>query len=142
MYYSFLTPTLLFGIRMRTLMGCVSLKLDETQKFMYDSSANLEYKHKWDRFFNLAKKVGDDTKGICLVPKFYIPKIQPRNQILYLDRIIYLLPYYETMKSRRRRHFKEILPLIEEKMRQKEEDKKSFKLEVHGWKLYINDRII
>ena len=65
---------------------------------MYDSSANIEYKTKWDRFFNLAKKVGDETKGISLVPKFFIPKINPRNQILYLDRIIYLLPYYETMK--------------------------------------------
>ena len=94
------------NLNKKELLAVSSYPMKQVLDFVYEDDADDKYKARWNAFFKLAAQANDEEKGKRTVPEFKITRIHPDNQILYLDKITYVIPHYETKKVRNRNAWK------------------------------------
>lgn len=88
-----------FPIGMKTLFACGTYNLYDTLAWFYGIEDDEEYKARWNKFFKINQKKGEDEKDKPV--KIKVPKVKAENQLLFMDDLIYELPAAGNFQSKR-----------------------------------------
>lgn len=88
-----------YPLGIKSLFACGSYDLSDTLGWFYGTEDDEEYKLRWNKFFKINQKKGEEEKDKPV--KIKVPKVKAENQLLFMDDLIYELPAAGNFQSKR-----------------------------------------
>ena len=88
-----------FPMGKKKLFACGTYSLKDTLAWYYGIEDDEEYKARWNKFFKINQKKGEEEKDKPV--KIKVPKVKAENQLLFMDDLIYELPTAGNFQSKR-----------------------------------------